>query len=240
MWRVVVLGMAAVFLTACGGSGSLVIGVRAGQPGLVDKLPGGGWAGFDIAVAHYVARELGYRDDQIRYTFDAGEADLSLGAVGGRYAGPYLVTTKDLLVRTQELRTLRALRSARVCGTRADVAPLVERFGTTWQNVFVAEANVPAACGPLLADRRIDAIIADAPVLAGISAQYPGRFRFLGRDLAEVRYGIRLAPNAIGLRDDVEEALRTMYEDGSWHRAVIDYLGLLATRYLSPPVLEKG
>ncbi|GIH26649.1 glutamate-binding protein [Acrocarpospora phusangensis] len=217
-----------------------MIGVRAGQPGLVDKLPGGGWAGFDIAVAHYVARELGYRDDQIRYTFDPEEADLTLGAVGGRYAGPYLVTTKDLLVRAQDVGTLRRLRSAHVCGTRADLAPLIKRFGEAWQNVFVAEANVPAACGPLLADRSIDAIIADAPVLAGLAAQHPGRFRLLGRDLSEVRYGIRVAPNAVGLRDDVEDALRQMYEDGSWHRALIDYLGLLATRYLSPPVLEKG
>ncbi|WP_214111212.1 transporter substrate-binding domain-containing protein [Acrocarpospora catenulata] len=234
--------MAAVLLTGCGGHGDLVIGVRPGQPGLVDTPPGGGWSGFDIAVAHYVARELGYRDDQIRYTFDADQADFSLGTAAKPFVGPYLVTHKDLLVRAdgQSLPQIRDLRRRRVCGTKDDLAPLAARYGRGWRHVYVAEANTPAACGPLLADRRIDAVVADAPVLAGISADYPNRFRFAGQNLAQVRYGIRLAPHAAGLRDDVEDALRQMYEDGTWHRAVIDYLGLLATQFLSPPVLEKG
>ncbi|WP_432871215.1 transporter substrate-binding domain-containing protein [Microbispora rosea] len=245
MWRgVAVVGvLAAAFLSSgCGNAGTLVVGVRPGQPGLVTRLPDGRYSGFDIEVAQYVARALGYRDDQIVYTLDTARADLVVGATGppgSRYvAGPYLVTSTDVLVRAGDLsiRRPRDLARKRVCATRESAEPLVKRFGTRWRQVFLAEANLPAACAPLLASGRTDAIVADAPVLAGLSAQYPGRFRFSGRSLATEKY--RIATGTAALRDQVEEALRRMFEDGTWKRTVIDQLGALATRYTTPPSLD--
>ncbi|GAB1816934.1 type 2 periplasmic-binding domain-containing protein [Herbidospora sp. RD11066] len=243
MWRVLAAGIAALSIAAglsgCSGAG-LLIGVRAGQPGLAERQPSGGWSGFDIAVAHYVARQLGYRNDQIRYTTDLAEADLVMGPAREPYVGPYLVAAKDILVRVRDRdRTLKDLAGGMVCGTRADTLGLSGRFGAAWRAEHLAEANVPAACGPLLADRRTDAIIADAPVLAGLSAQYPGRFRLVGRPLAQERYGIGLSERTESWRGEIEDALRQMFDDGSWHRAVIDYLGELATQYEMPPALEK-
>ncbi|MEW9531513.1 transporter substrate-binding domain-containing protein [Microbispora sp. NPDC049125] len=240
----VVSCLAAVFLTGCGNGGSLVVAVRPGQPGLVTRQPDGSFTGFDIAVAHYVARELGYRDDQIAYTLDPAGADLVFGASGQAarpyVAGPYLVTSSDILVRAGDLsiRRVRDLARKRVCATRASSKPLVTRFGTRWKAFFLAEANVPAACAPLLADGRTDAVVADAPVLAGLTSLYPGRFRFSGRPLTTERYGV--AAESAALRDQVDEALRHMFDDGTWKRAVIDYLGVLATRYSSPPALDRA
>ncbi|MBX6167245.1 transporter substrate-binding domain-containing protein [Thermobispora bispora] len=247
MWRVVVvvLGVAAALLTGCGDSGRLVVAVRLGQPGLVNQRPDGGLTGFDIAVVRYVARELGYRDDQIVFTGDAAQADLVLGTMGPAFpggetryvAGPYLVTTTNILVRANDLaiRGVRDLAGRCVCATGSSARPLVARFGEAWKHAFLAEANVPAACAPLLADGRCDAIVADAPVLAGLAVQYPGRFRFSGRPLATIEYGI--GTSSAALRDRVTEALRHMFEDGSWKRAVIEHLGVLATRYTAPPEL---
>ncbi|MBP2702732.1 transporter substrate-binding domain-containing protein [Microbispora sp. RL4-1S] len=245
MWRVVavVSCLAAAFLTtSCGDDGGLVIAVQPGRPGLVTRLPDGSFAGFDIAVAQYVARDLGYRDDQLHYTLDPAGADLVLGAPIGRapgpVAGPYLVTSTEVLVRAGDLSItrIRDLARKRVCGTAGSSRRLVARFGDTWKKLFLAQANVPAACAPLLTDGRTDAIVAEAPVLAGLEAQYPGRFRFSGRPLESDRYGIRTA--SPGLRDQVNEALRHMFDDGTWKRAVIDHLGVLATRYASPPALD--
>ncbi|GAA4564974.1 glutamate ABC transporter substrate-binding protein [Planotetraspora kaengkrachanensis] len=247
MWRGVslVTCLVAVFpaglLAGCGiGGGPLVIGVRQGEPGLVTRLPDGRYSGFDIAVATYVARELGYRDDQISYTYDPSSADIVIGPRSpGPAAGPYLVTSTDILARAGDLSIngVRDLARKRVCATKASAKPLVDRFGTKWRDVFLAQANVPAACAPLLADGRMDAIVADAPVLAGLEAQYPGRFRFSGRPLAAQRYGI--ATGSVALRDQVDEALRHMFDDGTWKQAVIDYLGVLATRYTAPPALDS-
>ncbi|WP_327044670.1 transporter substrate-binding domain-containing protein [Microbispora sp. NBC_01189] len=244
MWRVLaVIGvLAAGCLAGCGGDGRLVIGVRPGQPGLVARMPDGHFGGFDIEVAHYVARALGYRDDQILYTADTARADLVVGVTGPAgsrpIAGPYLVTSTDVLVRADDLsiRRPRDLARKRVCATRESAGPLVARFGARWRQFFLAEANLPAACAPLLARGGTDAIVADAPVLAGLSAQYPGRFRFSGRPLSTQEYGI--ATSTAALRDQVNDALRRMFEDGSWNRAVIDQLGVLATRYTTPPSLK--
>ncbi|GII55075.1 glutamate-binding protein [Planotetraspora thailandica] len=252
--------LVAPLLAGCGmDGGTLVIGVRTGEPGLVTRLPDGRLSGFDIAVATYVARELGYRDDQISYTGDPAQADIVIGAydspgTGGHpaarpaahVAGPYLVTTTDILVRAQDLSIsgARDLVQKRVCATGESSKPLVDRFGKKWRDVFLARANVPAACAPLLADGRTDALVADAPVLAGLEAQYPGRFRFSGKPLVARKYGI--ATSSDGMRDRVNDALRHMFDDGTWRKALIDYLGVLATRYTSPPALgspparEKG
>ncbi|GLW97961.1 transporter substrate-binding domain-containing protein [Microtetraspora sp. NBRC 16547] len=232
------LSMVGASLTSCGRGGSLIVGVRVGYPGLVTRLPDEGYTGFDIAVAQYVTRELGYRDGQITYTGDLAEADIVIGTTDARdAAGPYLVTSSDLLVRAGDLTISKPkdLRRRRVCGTVADAAPLVRRFGAAWKAAFLAEGNVPAACAPLLAKGKIDAIVADAPVLVGLDAQYPGRFRLCGDSISTSWYGIHARSG--GTREEIDAALRRMFDDGAWNRAVISYLGVLAARYTTPPKL---
>ena len=45
---------------ASGGGGKITIGIKFDQPGLGLKKPDGTFAGFDVDVATYVAKELGY------------------------------------------------------------------------------------------------------------------------------------------------------------------------------------
>lgn len=68
MLRLVVIALAVVALAAgCGGGqgGKLVVGVKFDQPGLGLKKPDGTMSGFDVDVARYVARQLGYSADDI-------------------------------------------------------------------------------------------------------------------------------------------------------------------------------
>ena len=59
--------------TACGGGGGsssadkIVIGTKFDQPGLGMKNPDGTMSGFDVDVATYVAKELGYSPDKIEW-----------------------------------------------------------------------------------------------------------------------------------------------------------------------------
>ena len=57
--------------TACGGGGGgddkIVIGTKFDQPGLGLKNPDGTMSGFDVDVAKYVAKELGYNEDKIEW-----------------------------------------------------------------------------------------------------------------------------------------------------------------------------
>ena len=72
--RVVVAVALAIALpvaaTACGGGGdsnSIVIGTKFDQPGLGLKNPDGTMSGFDVDVAKYVAKDLGYNEDKIEW-----------------------------------------------------------------------------------------------------------------------------------------------------------------------------
>ncbi|MFE4414579.1 transporter substrate-binding domain-containing protein, partial [Streptomyces sp. NPDC056821] len=50
-----------------GGGGKVKVGIKFDQPGLGLKQPDGSYAGFDVDVATYVAKELGYKPDQIQW-----------------------------------------------------------------------------------------------------------------------------------------------------------------------------
>ncbi|MEU8268165.1 transporter substrate-binding domain-containing protein [Sphaerisporangium sp. NPDC049002] len=237
-------------VTGCGGGhGTLVVGVRPERPGLADRLPTGGYAGFEIDVAGYVARRLGYRDDQVSYVelgpTDGGRADLTMGVplakgqtAGGPLSGPYLVSGQDILTSANDLsvRRLKDLTQKRVC--TGSPGPLVSRFGVAWQRAFLITSTVKD-CVRMLAARRVNAVTDDAVVLAGLAGASPGRFRLVGHTFSRDKYGIALRADSGDLHAQVDEALRTMFGDGSWRRAVIEHLGLLAAKYATPPALEK-
>ncbi|GII60477.1 glutamate-binding protein [Sphaerisporangium krabiense] len=240
---VMALPTAAAVLTACGGGhGALVVGVREGRPGLAERSPSGGYEGFEIEVAGYVARRLGYRDDQVSYVPAPASppADLTMGVPVPRdgadpVAGPYLVSGQDILAPAGDLsvRGLRDLTRKRVC--TAAPGPLVDRFGAAWRRAFLITSTVED-CARMLVSRQVGAVTGDAAVLAGLAAASPGAFRTLSRPFT--REGQGIAVTGDDLRRRVEDALRAMFDDGSWRRAVIRHLGPLAGKYPSPPALR--
>lgn len=50
-----------------GGGDKIKIGIKYDQPGLGLKNPDGSFSGFDVDVATYVAKELGYEPKQIEF-----------------------------------------------------------------------------------------------------------------------------------------------------------------------------
>src|SRR5690606_23889378 len=53
--------------SSSGGGEKIKIGIKYDQPGLGLKEPDGSFSGFDVDVATYVAKELGYEADQIEW-----------------------------------------------------------------------------------------------------------------------------------------------------------------------------
>ena len=111
------------------GQQTLRIGVKADQPGLGQRLPGGRFAGFDVDVARYVAARLGVRPDHITFvpvTSATREAVLEDGSVDMviatysitperetkvTFGGPYYVAHQDTMVRVGDAGTCsRAVR----------------------------------------------------------------------------------------------------------------------------------
>ena len=108
-------------VSACGAdeTGKIRIGIKFDQPGLGFKK-NGTYVGFDVDVAKYVAKKLGYSEDQIVWKeapskqreamLQNGDVDFIVATYSitderkkvVSFAGPYFVAGQDLLVRKDE------------------------------------------------------------------------------------------------------------------------------------------
>ncbi|CAM5533932.1 glutamate-binding protein [Streptomyces spiroverticillatus] len=267
---VVAVASLSLALSACGGGGAdkgkdgdkIVIGIKYDQPGMGLKTQDGKFTGFDVDVARYVAKELGYSEDKIEFK-QAPSAErenlISNGDVkfvAGTYtindkrkakvdfAGPYFMAHQDLLVRADEttITKVEDLNSKKLCSVTGS---------TSAQNV--KEKLAPKAdlqtlggyseCLNGLENKTVDALTTDGTILAGYAAQKEnqGKFKLVGLKLSDEPYGIGLKKGDKDLQSKINAALEKMQKDGSWQKAVDANLG--PANYKADPapaITEKG
>lgn len=254
--------------TACGsgdkesGSGSgggdkITIGIKIDQPGLGLKTPDGSYSGFDVDVAKYVAKELGYDEKDITFkeTKSADrETALSRGDVDFiaatysitderkekvDFAGPYLLAHQDLLIRADDnVKSGEDLNGKKLCSVTGS---------TSAQNVkkdFAPKANLQqvggySECLAALQSGAVDALTTDDSILAGYAAQeqYKGKFKLAGLELSNENYGIGVKKGS-ELTAKINTALEKMVKDGAWDKAVEANFG--PANYQNEPAPKIG
>ncbi|MBB6434208.1 glutamate ABC transporter substrate-binding protein [Streptomyces candidus] len=259
----------ALVATGCGGGGDkgkdgdkIVIGIKFDQPGLGLKTQDGKYTGFDVDVARYVAKELGYPEDKIEFK-QAPSAErenlISNGDVkfvAGTYsitdkrkarvdfAGPYFLAHQDLLVRADDTSITKAtdLNNKKLCSVTGS---------TSAQNVkekLAPEADLQtlggySECLNGLQNKTVDALTTDDSILAGYAAQkeHQGKFKLAGLKLSDENYGIGLKKGDKDLQGKINKALEKMKSDGSWEKAVKEHFGPANYKYEpAPEITEKG
>ncbi|WP_081238847.1 glutamate ABC transporter substrate-binding protein [Streptomyces viridosporus] len=259
----------ALTATACGGgdggdsngSGSsggdkkkITIGIKFDQPGLGQKTPQG-YAGFDVDVATYVAKKLGYDENQIEWK-ESKSADRETMLQRGDvefiaatysitpereakvdFAGPYLLAHQDVLIRADDdkIKAPEDLNSAKLCSVTGS---------TSAQNVkekLAPKAQLQpyptySACLPGLQNGAVDALTTDDSILAGYAAQeqFKGKFKLAGFKLTNENYGIGVKKGS-DLKAKINDALEAMVSDGSWEKAVKDNFGPANYQYEDAP-----
>ncbi|MFE6194977.1 glutamate ABC transporter substrate-binding protein [Streptomyces sp. NPDC057838] len=228
-----------------GGGDKIKIGIKYDQPGLGLKEPDGSFSGFDVDVATYVAKELGYKPDQIEWV-ETKSADrenaLSRGDVKMiaatysitderkqkvDFAGPYLLAHQDLLVKKDsDITKATDLNEKKLCSVAGS---------TSAQNVkddFAPKAQLTqrggySECLSALQSGAVDALTTDDSILAGYAAQdqYKGQFKLAGLKLSNENYGIGVKKGDKATLDKINKALEKMVSDGSWQKAVQENFG---------------
>ncbi|MFH9584361.1 glutamate ABC transporter substrate-binding protein [Streptomyces luteogriseus] len=260
----------ALTATACGGDNSsggdsgtdgggktITVGIKFDQPGLGQKTPQG-YAGFDVDVATYVAKKLGYNADQIEWK-EAKSADRETMLQRGDvdfiaatysitperqekvdFAGPYLLAHQDVLVRADDnkIKSPKDLNNAKLCSVTGS---------TSAQNVkdkLAPKAQLQpyptySACLPGLQNGAVDALTTDDSILAGYAAQsqFKGKFKLGGFKLTNENYGIGVKKGS-DLKADINKALEAMVADGAWQKAVDKNLG--PANYENEPAPKIG
>ncbi|MFJ4125740.1 glutamate ABC transporter substrate-binding protein [[Kitasatospora] papulosa] len=260
----------ALTATACGsedkddaagsdGGGKITIGIKIDQPGLGLKTPDGKFAGFDVDIATYVAKELGYDAKNIEFV-ETKSADRETAIERGDvkfiaatysinderlqkvdFAGPYLLAHQDVLVRADDnsIKSPEDLNSKNLCSVTGS---------TSAKNVkdkLAPKAELQnyggySECLTGLENKAVDALTTDDSILAGYAAQdaHKGKFKLAGFKMTNENYGIGLKKGDADLKKKIDAALTKMVSDGSWDKAVEANFG--PANYKNEPAPKIG
>ena len=250
--------------TACGGGGGsssadkIVIGTKFDQPGLGMKNPDGTMSGFDVDVATYVAKELGYSPDKIewkespsaqRETLIQNDQVKFIAATYSindarkekvDFAGPYLITGQSLLVRADntDITGAESLQNNKKLCSVSGSTP-AQRIKDKYPGVQLQQYDTYSACVEALKNGAIDAVTTDEVILAGYAAQSPGTFKVVGKPFSEEKYGIGLKKGDSELRTKINDALEKMAKDGAWKAAFEKNLGKAGIPTPNPPAVDR-
>lgn len=230
----------ALSLAGCSSSeaGKIRIGIKFDQPGLGFKKSGK-YEGFDVEVATYIAKKLGYSEDEIVWKeapskqreamLQNGDVDMivaSYSITDSRekvvsFAGPYLVAGQDLLVRKDEtsIKGPEDLNGKRLCsmtGTTSAVT-IKEKYS---KEVQLMEQPGMAECATALLSGIVDAATTDDIILAGLASASRGRLRVVGKPFTEEHYGVGIRHGDTKLAAKINAAIKAMIADGTWKKAI--------------------
>ena len=254
-------------VTACGGGGAggggekgntIVVGTKFDQPGLGLRNPDGSMSGFDVDVAKFVAKELGYTEDQIEWKESpSGQrenliANDQVSYIVATYsitdarkekvdfAGPYLITGQSLLVRadTTDITGAESLANNKKLCSVSGSTP-AQRIKDKYPGVQLQQYDTYSACVEALKNGAIDAVTTDEVILAGYAAQSPGVFKVVGKPFSEEKYGIGLKKGDTDMRTKINDALAKMEKDGAWKAAFEKNLGPAGIPTPPPPPLDR-
>ncbi|MGZ2356401.1 glutamate ABC transporter substrate-binding protein [Streptomyces sp. 372A] len=224
-----------------GGGKKITIGIKIDQPGIGLKTPDGKFTGFDVDVATYVAKELGYDAKNIEFK-ETKSADRETAISRGDvkfivasysinderlqkvdFAGPYLLAHQDILVRADDdsIKKPEDLNNKKLCSVTGS---------TSAQNVHdklapkaqLQEYGGYSECLTGLENKAVDALTTDDSILAGYASQdvNKGKFKLAGFKMTNENYGIGLKKGDADLKKKINDALTKMVKDGSWDKAV--------------------
>ncbi|MFC5747388.1 glutamate ABC transporter substrate-binding protein [Actinomadura rugatobispora] len=221
---------------------SLVIGVKADQPGLGLRDASGAYTGFDVDTALYVAGRLGVPRDRVRFettpssirehALAAGTVDMIFATYSitaprkskVTFAGPYYVPHQDTLVRSDDdsIRNVRDLKGKRLCEVTGS---------NSWRRV-IEERKIAAervrsptysACMTMLAEGRIDAVSTDDLILAGFARGRP--VKIINAPFTDEKYGVGLRKGDLDGCEAVNRAITQMYQSGHAQRLLEKWFG---------------
>ncbi|WBB63995.1 serine/threonine-protein kinase [Streptomyces sp. WMMC500] len=242
-----------------GGRKSLTVGIMPHQPGLSVCAPDGDYVGFEVDIAWSIARELGVDVKDITWR-EVSAAERTSVLADGKvdflvasyeitdereaqvdFAGPYLSTRQDLLIRADDRVPDRAdLDDMTLCSVTGTTSAQAIRKNVA-PGVKLKEYTSYPRCLTALDKGHVDAVTAEDAHLAGQAAWrgFPHRYRMVGLKLgAEHLYAVGLPQGETELRNEINAVIEQMYTNGAWQASVERFLAGVDNYEPTPPGLS--
>ncbi|WP_239406138.1 transporter substrate-binding domain-containing protein [Frankia sp. Cj3] len=240
---------------------TLRVGVRIDNPGLGEIVNGdpNNRQGFEIDVVKYIASRLGAKHIEWHDVFPAerakvlesGEVDIVVAAFAisanrmdqVSFAGPYIMSGQDILIRSSDadsITGLASLNTKKVCVTLNSTSAerLVQEFGKKWNTTdHIISLPTIRECIAKLLDGGVDAVSSGNMILVGYAAANPARLLMVGHPFTVDNVGIGLASSNSRSIPAINAALKQMVDDGTWAKSIREHFGQAAGLFLAnPPV----
>lgn len=218
----------------------LTIGIKFDQPALGLKKPDGTFAGFDVDVAKYIAKQLGVPESGITFKettsanresfIGGGQVDLVVATYSitearkqqVTYGGPYYVAHQDTMVNTDntDIKVTKDLKGKRLCKAagsnsfrRITEPPPDGKLDIS--GVKLVDAQSYSECVSKLKSGALDAVSTDDLILAGFANQQKGSFKVINDPFTDEKYGVGIKKGDIETCEAVNKAVNQMYSDGT-------------------------
>jgi glutamate transport system substrate-binding protein len=220
-----------------GGSGQIVIGVKADQPGLGYFNAGtNSYSGFDILIARMVAAGLGFGPSQIQFStvasqdreteLENGTVDLIIASYSYSakraalvdFAGPYFSTPEALLVARNN-HSITGIDSVTASTRLCEVTNSTTVNGITLQNPVTRDTY--GECVDALESGGADVVYSDYALLLGYAVQEPGTLKLINTNASTQYYGIGLPLGDSDLLSAINALLNKAIANGTW-RAIFN------------------
>ena len=223
--------------------GPVTIGIKFDQPGLGQQV-GNDYQGFDVSVARYVAKDLGYTQVNFKEApsaqretlIQSGQVKMIFATYSitddrkqkVSFAGPYFVAGQDLLVESDDTSITGpdSLNGKKLCSVTGSTS--AKNVQTKFANdVQLQQYDTYSKCVEALNSGRIDAVTTDDVILAGFAAQpqYQGKLKVVGKPFSTENYGVGIMKGDTALCTKINDSITKMISDGSWQKALDDTVG---------------
>ncbi len=256
-----IAGAMALTLASCSSDDDdgITIGIKFDQPGLGLKS-GDSFSGFDVDVAHYIAKELGYEEGDVTFKeapspnrenlLASGQVDMIVATYSitdarkekVSFAGPYFIAGQDLLVDidNEDITGPDVLDGKKLCSVQGSTSAQKVKDDYS-AGVQLQEFDTYSKCIEQLLAGSIDAVTTDDIILAGFAAQSDeGKLKVVGSTFSQENYGIGI-PKDSAQCEDINKAITKMIDDGSWEEFIEKSMGAdyKPNADLNPPKLDS-
>jgi glutamate transport system substrate-binding protein len=229
-----------------GASDSITIGIKFDQPGL-GLQEGNTYTGFDVEVAKYVAKELGFEGDKVKFVesksaqresmIQADQVKLIFATYSitdarkekVSFAGPYFIAGQDLLVKSSDTAIAgpESLAGKKLCSVTGSTPAkkIKDQYAKT---VDLQEYDSYSKCVSALESGAVEAVTTDNVILAGFAAQpqFAGKLKVVGKPFTTERYGVGLKKGDVETCKKVNTAIEKMISSGEWQKALDKTVGV--------------